>query len=71
MDKNNDIKKNGEGYPDPTAEHAIKHVDAIANEEKRRFHELLDQIYWDCKLAGFELKEHIVVKDKETGKIWR
>ena len=68
---NDDIKKNGEGYPDPTAYHAVKRVQAETDEEKKRFRELLDQIYWDCRLAGFELKEHVVVKDKKTGKIWR
>lgn len=69
--KENDIRKNGDGYPDPTAYHAMKRVIKKEDEDIKRFHDLLDQIYFDCKEAGFKLEEHVVAKDKKTGKIWR
>lgn len=65
-----DLKKNGEGYNDPTAYKAIKNVDE-ATSSRTRFLSLLDVIFKVCELAGFHLEERIVVKDKRTGKIWR
>lgn len=63
---NNDLKRNGSGYPDPTAYRAIKKVD-----EDARFHKLLETIFNLCELSGFHLEERIVLKDNETGKVWR
>ena len=65
-----DLKKNGEGYSDPTAYKAIKNVDDN-NASYTRFRKLLDIIFALCEFAGFHLEERIVVKDKKTGKIWR
>lgn len=62
-----DIRRNASGYYDPTAYHAITKADA----ERERFHRLLDVIRGVCELSGFRLKEHIVVEDKRTGRIWR
>lgn len=65
-----DIKKNGSGYSDPTAYKAIKKVE----EEKaadERFHKLLDTIFTICELSGFHIEERLVVKDRKTGKVWR
>lgn len=67
-DKN--LKKNGEGYSDPTAYRAIKNVDDAANSQAR-FRKLLEIIFDACELAGFHLEERIVVKDKRTGRVWR
>ena len=64
---NNDLRKNGSGYPDPTAYEAIKNVSS----DEARFHKLLDTIFTICELSGFHIEERIVIKDKETGKIWR
>lgn len=66
--KDNDLKKNGSGYYDPTAYNAIKKLD---EEESDRFYKLLDAIYDICELSGFHVEEHIVLKDKRTGRVWR
>lgn len=79
----NDLKRNAEGYPDPTAYLAIKKADrdnaermiteecGISPENIARFHELLDAIFDICEQLDFHLEGRIVVKDKRTGKIWR
>lgn len=61
------LKFNAEGYPDPTAYHAIK---SAASEEKR-FQKLLQVIFLISELSGFHIEGRIVVRDKKTGKIWR
>ena len=63
---NKDLRKNGSGYVDDTAYNAIRNI-----EGEKRFFKLLDVIYDVCRLAGFEVEEHIVLKDKRTGKVWR
>lgn len=71
----NDIRKNGSGYVDPTAHKAIKN--AMREERKReadpeqRFNDFLTAIFAICDLSDFHIEERIVVKDKRTGKIWR
>lgn len=67
MPKDNDLKRNGSGYYDPTAYAAIKKVD----EEDEKFHKLLHTIFYICKLAGFEVEGRIVLTDIETGRTWR
>lgn len=64
-----ELKRNGEGYADPTAYQAIKNVENDSS--FKRFHALLEIIFRICTLAGFHLEERIVVKDIKTGKIWR
>lgn len=62
-----DLKRNGEGYLDPTAYLAIKHeVD-----ESVRFQKLLDTIFNICELSGFHIEGRIVIKSKKTGRVWR
>lgn len=63
----NDLKRNGSGYLDLTAYEAIKKVD----DDSERFHKLLETIFNVCELSGFHIEGRIVVKDLETGKIWR
>lgn len=62
-----ELKRNGSGYYDPTAYKAITNVE----NEGDRFYKLLDTIFNMCDLAGFHLEGRIVLKDKETGKVWR
>ena len=64
-----DLKKNAEGYSDPTAYHAIKRAEG--DDDFDRFHKLLDSIFTICELSDFHIEGRIVVKDKRTGKIWR
>lgn len=67
MARDDDIRKNASGYSDPTAYQAIKNVDG----EDEKFHKLLDTIFNLCELSGFHLEERIVLKDKNTGKVYR
>lgn len=67
--------RNKEGYPDPTAGEAIG---MLAKEEKREERErnaavtsLITMLKQIISLAGFELVERIVLRDKETGKEYR
>lgn len=62
-----DLRRNVEGYSDPTAYQAIRNIDM----EEDRFHKLLDTIFTLCELSDFHIEERIVIKDKRTGKIWR
>lgn len=71
MTRENDMRKNGSGYSDPTAYKAIKNVDTPTIEESDRFHNLLDTIFYIIELADFELESRIVLKDNLTGRIWR
>ena len=71
----NDSRRNGSGYVDPTAHKAIKNM--MREEHKRevdpeqRFNDFLTAIFAICDLSDFHIEERIVVKDKRTGKIWR
>lgn len=66
MPHDKDLRKNAEGYPDPTAYEAIKRAEA-----DDRFHKLLYAIRDICELSGFTIEERIVLRDNRTGKIWR
>lgn len=67
----NDIRRNGSGYVDPTAYKAIKNM--MREERKRevdpeqRFNDFLTAIFAICDLSDFHIEERIVVKDKRTG----
>lgn len=63
----NDLKRNGSGYIDPTAEKAIRKAD----KDRERLEELLSHIFYISGLAGFHVEERIVLRDKKTGKVWR
>lgn len=62
-----EIKRNGDGYPDPTAYAVLKKED----EEYERFHKLLNTIFYICEMAEFHIEERIVIKDLRTGRIWK
>lgn len=62
-----DVRKNQSGYSDPTAFEAITNVD----KEMENLNKTIHIIRSVCELAGFEIEERIVLKDKKTGKIWR
>ena len=67
MGNDNDIKRNGSGYFDPTAYEVLKKFD----EEEARFNKLLHTIFNICELAGFRIEGRIVLEDKKTGRVWR
>lgn len=61
------LRKNSEGYNDPTAFAAFENIDR----EERRFKKLLKTIFSLCELAGFELQSRLVLVDKRSGKQWK
>lgn len=63
----NDLRRNGSGYVDPTAYEAIKSVDNV----EKRVKKLMRVIFAMCDLAGFHLEERIVLRDKRTGEIYK
>lgn len=62
-----ELKRNGSGYKDPTAEKAIKKV----IETEKTVSKVIKTLQAVAHLAGFEIEGRIVLRDKETGEIWR
>ena len=62
-----ELRRNVEGYFDPTAYEAMKNME----KEDERFHKLLHTIFYLCELAGFDIEGRIVLVDKKTGRVWR
>ena len=69
------LKKNAEGYPDPTAYEAIRKIEGVHQEvtpdEKERFYKCLHTIFHICELAGFTLKGRITLEDRRSGNIFK
>ncbi len=63
-----DLRKNAEGYSDPTVYMALRNIE---RNDEERFRKLLDTIFALCELSDFHIEERIVIKDKRTGRIWR
>lgn len=63
------LKKNAEGYSDPTAYQAIKNADNDI--EAARVKKLLGAIFRICELSGYHVENRLELKNLETGKIWR
>lgn len=61
-----ELRKNREGYNDPTAYEAIKNIER----EQDKFTKLLHTIFNICDLAGFKIGNRIVLVDKKTGRTW-
>lgn len=66
-DRDRELRKNGEGYPDPTAYEAIRRADG----DVVKFRKTIGAIRRICELAGYDLEEHVVLKDRKTGRVWR
>lgn len=60
-------RKNSEGYSDPTAYAAMRNI----NREEDRYRKLRKIILNICEMAGFEIRDPLVLIDKKTGKVWR
>lgn len=54
---NDDMRKNSEGYSDPTVYNALKNIEKDGDE---RFHKLLDAIFTICELfrVPYRRKNH-------------
>ena len=55
------------GCADTTAYAAIQKADA----DYTRFHKVLRMIFAICNLAGFWVEGRIVLRDMNTGKLWK
>ena len=68
----NDLKRNAEGYSDPTAYKALSKIETErANEDKQRFLRLRGCLLRVCEIAGFKFEGPLVLRDIRNGKIWR
>ena len=67
MKNDKDIKKNKDGYSDPTPYAVMKKE----QRDEERFQRLLATIFYICENAGFHVEERLVIRDVKTGKIWR
>lgn len=63
-----DIKKNGSKIYDPTAWKAIQKVEQEAQEKYDRTMEKIEEI---CEKAGYEIVDQIVLREKQSGRVWR
>lgn len=61
------MHRNKEGYPDPTAGDAIREADWPPEDLSRAIR--LMKFAADC--LGFEVVGRIVLRDAETGRVWR
>lgn len=57
-------KKNTEGYPDPTAYHALRNIQAAEDAEKKRISELIRTLKYIIDLAGYEMVGGIQLRGK-------
>ena len=71
VQRDNDLKKNGAGYVDPTAGEALINVRRAELLASDRYYNLLDHINYIVDLAGFEIEGEFKLKDLRTNKVWR
>lgn len=68
----NDLKRNAEGYYDPTAYVALSKIEGErAYAERQRFLRLRGCLLRVCELAGFKIEGPLVLRDTRSGKVWR
>lgn len=58
---------NGSHCPDPTAYKAIKNID----DKDERLNKVIRELKTLIEYRGFELVGRVVLRDKETGRIYR
>ena len=62
---------NHEGYPDPTAYHALKNINNEESPLEKQVSDLVHVFKVICDLAGFEIVGRISFKHKKSGKEFR
>lgn len=75
---NDDLRKNAEGYDDPTAYQAITRAERdkkpnipYTKNDLDRYRKAIRLIFLVCELAGFHVEGRITLQDNKTGRIWR
>lgn len=68
-----DLRRNGSGYVDKTAEKAITSVIRYTKQDKRMCDvtKTIDAIKMVARAAGFEITNRVFLKDIETGKEYK
>lgn len=65
------MRKNSEGYNDPTAYAALSKIQRKEIELQRRVSEVINVLKYVIDKSGFELMARIEIRDKRTGKEFR
>ena len=65
MQNDNELKRNGSGYYDPTAYEAMKQMWL-----EERHAKTIHTIFHICELAGFKVEGRIVLRDRKTGHVF-
>ena len=65
--RDGDLRRNDEGYYDPTAYEAITNTD---REIDIKVHRLLDKTFDMFKDSGFRIEGKIKIIDKKSGRCW-
>ena len=65
------MRRNSEGYNDPTAYAALYKIQLEEMEQGRRVSELIRVLKYIIDKSGFELTARIELREKKTGKEFR
>ena len=65
------LNKNAEGYSDPTAHDAISKVVREENERQHRVSVVIGIMKSAADLAGFDLVNRVILRDRKTGREYR
>lgn len=65
------LRKNAEGYSDPTAGTAMSNILREENEQRRRVSSLIKELKIIIDDAGFDLLARIEIRDRKTGREYR
>lgn len=65
------IRRNSEGYNDPTAYAALSKIQQEEYEQSKRVAELIHVLKYIIDKSGFTLASRIELRDKKTGKEFR
>lgn len=67
----NNLKRNAEGYYDPTAYEGLKGIIAEETALEKKANFLIKIIKYIIRESGFELLNRIEIKDTKTGRIFK
>ena len=56
---------------DLTAYNALKKIEAEEATRQKKLKDIIHIIYKLCDICDFSVEERIVLRDKQTGKVWR
>ena len=77
MERRMTMLRNGEGYTDPTADRVFSSVlkkPPLSEQDAKslpRIKHLMHLLRFAAIEFGFDIEERVILRDKQTGKIWR